>query len=142
MCELGCLNGLQLNPLECECISQDDYDSIFNHGLNDKCQLHGFKLGGDFSGDSQNVNVFNFYGPIHGKIHGLGDDDCPHDDDELAQEGETCEGFNEITGEPFPSCAEGLVCEDSGNFGIPGALNVCKVPLPPLPKLAGEGEPC
>ena len=39
---------------------------------------------------------------------------------ELAKEGETCGGINEITGEPFPDCEEGLVCmsSDQGGFGL------------------------
>jgi len=31
-----------------------------------------------------------------------------------AQLGETCEGFNEMTGKQFPACARGLVCQSSG----------------------------
>ena len=31
-----------------------------------------------------------------------------------AQLGETCEGFNEMTGKQFPPCARGLVCQSSG----------------------------
>ena len=42
-----------------------------------------------------------------------------------AQQGEVCEGFNERTGQPFPSCAKGLLCVDSGGISIPGAGNAC-----------------
>jgi len=41
--------------------------------------------------------------------------------DRLASEGEKCGGFNEETGRPFANCAEGLVCQSTGGFGIPGA---------------------
>jgi len=57
----------------------------------------------------------------------------------LAQEGETCEGWNESTAEPFPSCDEGLVCEDlTGVFTDPGMEKVCKRPG----ALAQEGDIC
>ena len=54
--------------------------------------------------------------------------------------GETCEGFNEFTGGPFPRCEKGLVCEDAGLITIPGAGNICKVPV--VIALAGLGETC
>jgi len=44
---------------------------------------------------------------------------------ELSGLGETCEGFNEFTGLPFPRCEDGLVCSSSGLVSIPGAGNVC-----------------
>ena len=40
--------------------------------------------------------------------------------------GEICGGFNEFTGESFPDCEDGLVCESAGFFSIPGAGNICK----------------
>ena len=54
--------------------------------------------------------------------------------------GEICGGFNEFTGEPFPRCERGLVCEDGGFFSIPGAGNICKDPS--TIRLAGLGETC
>ena len=45
----------------------------------------------------------------------------------LAEQGEVCEGLDERTGNPFPSCRGGLVCIDSGAITIPGAGNVCVV---------------
>merc|ERR1711879_213602 len=39
--------------------------------------------------------------------------------------GETCEGFNEATGSPFPSCETGLVCMPTSQAFIPGAQNTC-----------------
>ena len=54
--------------------------------------------------------------------------------------GEVCGGFNELTGEPFPRCERGLVCEDGGFFSIPGAGNICKDPSTII--LAGLGETC
>lgn len=50
---------------------------------------------------------------------------------QIAQEGETCGGFNEKTGSPFPNCDYGLKCQASGGFGISGAGNVC-VAVEPL----------
>ena len=64
----------------------------------------------------------------------INDDDCVNygirtvDSNRLAGVGETCEGFDESTGEPFPSCEAGLVCEDAGMVSIPGAGNVCVIP--------------
>ena len=51
----------------------------------------------------------------------------------LAKEGETCEGFNESTMMPFPSCEQGLECVDSGLDSIGGSAGkICKK--------ANEGE--
>lgn len=45
---------------------------------------------------------------------------------EVAYIGEVCEGFDESTGGSFPSCAEGLICQDSGMITIPGMGNTCQ----------------
>ena len=42
-----------------------------------------------------------------------------------AQEGETCGGFDTITGSPFSDCELGLECKPSGRDSIIGAENVC-----------------
>ena len=42
-----------------------------------------------------------------------------------SKEGQTCEGFNESTGFPFPECAQGLECKDSGEVTIPGMGKTC-----------------
>ena len=39
--------------------------------------------------------------------------------------GETCDGFNESTGKPFPRCDDGLVCRGHELMSIPGAGNIC-----------------
>ena len=41
--------------------------------------------------------------------------------------GETCDGWNESTGKPFPRCEDGLVCEGHGLDSIPGAGNICQL---------------
>ena len=43
----------------------------------------------------------------------------------FAQEAETCEGFNELTGDSFPFCDDGFICEVSGQITIPGAGYWC-----------------
>jgi ribosomal protein L24E len=52
---------------------------------------------------------------------------CVRDDgtSDVAQEGDTCEGHDETANKPFPPCAEGLKCEDSGLVTIPGAGKIC-----------------
>ena len=35
-----------------------------------------------------------------------------------------------MTGQPFPECEDGLVCELAEGLGIPGAENICKEPQP------------
>jgi len=47
--------------------------------------------------------------------------------DETVGLGETCEGWNESTGKPFPRCDEGLVCDSRGpEFdSLPGMENIC-----------------
>ena len=42
-----------------------------------------------------------------------------------AEEGETCEGFDETTGEPFPYCAADLECKRGNEMSIPGADKKC-----------------
>ena len=44
---------------------------------------------------------------------------------DLAKEGQTCGGFNESTGGPFPDCAAGLECKSTCEVSIPGACNSC-----------------
>ena len=41
--------------------------------------------------------------------------------------GETCDGFNESTGRPFPRCDDGLVCRGLGPgfISIPGRGSIC-----------------
>ena len=44
--------------------------------------------------------------------------------------GETCEGHDESTGKPFPSCRDGLECQQdpsSDMTTIPGAENTCQL---------------
>lgn len=44
----------------------------------------------------------------------------------LAQQGETCDGFDETTGKAFPSCAQGLVCLSVDEMvSVPGAGKKC-----------------
>ena len=59
---------------------------------------------------------------------------------DVAKLGDTCEGFNESTGRPYPSCAFGLACVDSGKMTITGAHKHCTMNRP-MP-LASEGETC
>jgi len=42
-----------------------------------------------------------------------------------AFEGETCNGFDEMTGNPFPKCAEGFMCLPRHGVSIPGAERHC-----------------
>ena len=57
-----------------------------------------------------------------------------------AQKGETCGGFNESTGIPFPYCVDGLECVDKGEVTIPGEEKHCVVARPQ--SLAQFGETC
>ena len=45
--------------------------------------------------------------------------------DETVGMGETCEGWNESTGKPFPRCDDDLVCRDHGLDSIPGMESTC-----------------
>jgi hypothetical protein len=49
--------------------------------------------------------------------------------------GETCEGFNEATGLPYPSCASGLKCGDKSatRTSLPGAERKCIDPHAMMP---------
>ena len=79
-CRLQCPEGQILDPTKaCECISLADYNLIFNHGLNDKCQIDGFDP--SVYGNIETVNVFNFFGPIYGNIYGLGATDSSSSED-------------------------------------------------------------
>ena len=48
---------------------------------------------------------------------------------------DTCEGWDEMNGAPFPDCEEGLVCVPAGGFSITGAGYECVEP-------AEEGDIC
>ena len=58
--------------------------------------------------------------------------------DVLAEEGDICEGFNESTGRPYPSCAPGLLCEDSGLASIGGSAGKRCVKPEPEPELPAQ----
>ena len=59
-----------------------------SHNLNEHCQVDGYNI--DDYGDFENVNIFNFYGPILGDIYGFvdqilcenGDEAACHDNDD------------------------------------------------------------
>jgi len=36
-----------------------------------------------------------------------------------------CEGFDETTGHPFPSCGSGMMCKETAESSIPGAEHTC-----------------
>jgi hypothetical protein len=61
---------------------------------------------------------------------------------DVAGVGETCEGYDEMTGMAFPSCAKGLVCVESGLVTIPGASKYCLIDRFTHKPLASEGETC
>jgi len=41
--------------------------------------------------------------------------------------GEPCEGWDETSQMPFPNCAPGLTCMESGQVTIPGEEKVCVI---------------
>ena len=44
----------------------------------------------------------------------------------LASLGQNCEGFDMLTGKPFPNCEEGLVCIESNSiFKMSGEERTC-----------------
>ena len=79
-CRIGCPEGEILDPREsCTCISEQKYEAIFNHGLDDQCKFAGKML----EDDGKSVNIFNFYGPFYGNVVGLGlgdDESCTSSD--------------------------------------------------------------
>ena len=85
-CRKSCGENEILDPREtCTCISDNEYEAIFNHGLNEKCMFE------DGSGplDRKKLNIFNFYGKFVGNVSSVG-----QDDDEECSESE-CESDQE-----------------------------------------------
>ena len=78
----------------CECISFADYDLIFNHGLNDKCQVDGFDPS-EYD-NAQNANVFNFHGPVYGDIYGVKHGDSTDTEDSSENDSIESESDNQI----------------------------------------------
>ena len=59
-----------LDPTKaCECISDREYETIFDHNLTDECAVDGLDLE-DYE-EYDRVNVYNFYGPVSGNIYGI-----------------------------------------------------------------------
>jgi len=78
---------------------------------------------------------------------------CVMDDDNNGQEeyanlGQPCEGFDEKAGKPYPSCGPGMKCEATSVFGLPGGNNECvtgnaqEETSENTAVYAGLGEPC
>ena len=61
----------------CDCITQHQYDSIFEHDLNDSCQVNSEPAK---YGEGNIINVFNFYGPVYGDINAEEDEETPEID--------------------------------------------------------------
>lgn len=63
------------------------------------------------------------------------DDIIVHPEPTFAGLGETCEGFNESTGQPYPDCQPELVCKDksSERISLPGAGKKCVDPHAMMP---------
>ena len=79
-CRRECGEFKILDPRElCTCITEVEYEAIFSHNLNDKCQFDGIEIGGK----GKNVNIFNFYGDFNGNIIGVdaSDDESLSDPD-------------------------------------------------------------
>ena len=101
-----CPEGQILSEVEmCRCIDQCKYDELFT---DEKICPHDGKEKPITNGD---------HVPKAKTSRQLRDND--------AKEGETCDGFNESTGKPFPYCESGLTCELTQEFCIPGACNTC-----------------
>ena len=58
----------------CDCITQEQYDAIYEHDLNDECQVDSARI--DFD-HAKVLNVFNFYGPVYGDINAEEDEEAP-----------------------------------------------------------------
>ena len=71
-CRIECPEGLQLDPTQpCECISEEAIDRIYNHSLDEQCQVPNLSLEG--LDDLGFVNIFIFNAPIYGDIYGVAD---------------------------------------------------------------------
>ena len=58
-----------LDPTKaCDCISDREYETIFDHNLTDQCSVDGLDL--EEYEEYDRVNVYNFYGPVSGNIYG------------------------------------------------------------------------
>ena len=132
-CFVDCDEGEVLSPLRyCDCIPEAELYDMF-------CDPEpGFIERVASSEPLIAIPSFDFKPPLN--LQELPVIDITIDIPIFAGLGEVCGGFNEFTGEPFPRCEKGLVCEDGGFFSIPGAGNVCKDPS--TTRLSGLGETC
>ena len=118
-CRIGCPDGLQLDPTQpCECVSDEAIDRIYNHSLNDQCQVPGLSLDG--LDDFGFVNIFIFNAPVYGDIHGVADGI-------LCSDG-NLEACHKIEGKPREPEPE----SDSGNESDTEVIHVVD-PLPIKP---------
>ena len=69
------------NPFQslCGCITIEDYEAIFNHGMNERCEIVG---------GTSTLNIFNFYGPIYGDIYGYEGKECSGEEDKECSDDE------------------------------------------------------
>ena len=105
-CKMMCPEGQILSEIEmCRCIDQCEYDELFT---DETICAHDGKDKPITNGDHVQKAMTS---------RKLADND--------AKEGETCDGFNESTGKPFPHCEAGLTCKVTQEVCIPGACHTC-----------------
>jgi hypothetical protein len=94
-CEIACEEGFVIAPTTvCDCILYETLDSIFlGHGLDEQCQVPSEFVNPDEFEEDDEVNIYNFYGPIDGDVEAFlcengykGYDDCPEEELDNDQE--------------------------------------------------------
>ena len=111
---------------------------IYNHGLNEQCQVDGFKLGDLSLWDS--VNVWNFYGPTLHDIVGISRSGL--DDGTLVIDG----SHGSLLQAPrlqSLGARGGAVILDTGDDTLVAAKASTPVyEVPAAPQVVGEGKRC
>ena len=82
-CSMNCGEGQFLSQTEeCACINREQFDAIYDHGLNENCQQVTFDLPDpeEAEGEGNVYNIYNFFGPFYGDVVTADDDTSAEED--------------------------------------------------------------
>ena len=109
---------------------------IYNHGLNEQCQVDGFRLGDLSAWDT--VSVWNFYGPTLHDIVGIS---RSGDDGTLVLDGSNGSLLRAPRLQSLGARGGAVILDDGDDtFVAPASAPVSFVP--PAPQIVGEGYRC
>ena len=142
ICDLACILPAKFDPNNCQCLGPEEWSLLYgerDEELDGQCCPIEDPIDDPVEEDCDCECECNCCCDCDCDCGCDGATECPYGfeliadlgicarikENPLAQEGETCEGFDETTGMPFPDCAEGFICQNAGQVTIPGAGNIC-----------------